>query len=73
MAAVAAALGHAMQSMASEGMIPQITYPSPRVMQPTAKQRRALPSSVILTSPWAYPIAAAAHKVSGLCCMRSTE
>ena len=64
--AVAAALLRALQSMVSAGMLPLAAYPAPRVAQTTAKQRVALASSVMLTSPWAFPLAAAARKAAGM-------
>jgi hypothetical protein len=65
-AAVAAAIAHATHALVSEGVLRQPAYPDPRVVQPTAKQRKALGSAVILTSPCAFAMAAADRKAAGV-------
>ena len=64
--AVGAALTSAVAGMVSEGLLPDVAYTAPHVRVPSAQQRNSLGSSVVLTSPCALPMAAAARRASGV-------
>jgi hypothetical protein len=63
-ARLAGQLAAALQVAVAAGQLPAAAYPPPRVQQPSAKQKKLLPTDVTLTTP--FPLAAAAAAARAL-------